>query len=152
MELKDRLAGLRSERGYSLRELRSRIEDASGQNIAVSYLSSLERVGGSPSLETLSAIATGYQMSLQELLQPVSFGADTDSDNLPEGLAQLQSEAGLDAQWIERLRRIPFRSSSTASIHDWRMIYSLLQQLDSKDASEDGGRSSIRAEGKKTNS
>lgn len=60
MKLKERLAGLRSERDYTLKELRDRIEASTGAKISISYLSELERTDTSPPLETLAQIGRAH--------------------------------------------------------------------------------------------
>jgi|GEM_PF-2210800 len=130
MELRERLASLRRERGYSLRELRQRIEDRTGERMAISYLSALERAERAPSIETLSRIAAGYDMSLTELLAPTNLGdAEMNTPDLPPGLERIAREKGLSAQDIAELSRIEFRGRRPQTEQEWELILSALNVL-----------------------
>lgn len=129
MELKDRLATLRRSRGYSLRELRERIEKQTGEKMAVSYLSSLERLGGSPTMEALTRIAAGYDMSVKDLLEPVEgYG----SPSYPQTLVDFARDRDLDDDWIETLARIQYRGNRPDSPEEWEAIYGVLKLLSSQ--------------------
>ena len=67
-DLHERLAALRRERGYSLREMQRRIEEQTGERVAISYLSKLERGQVTPRIDTLCRIAAGYGVSPKALL------------------------------------------------------------------------------------
>lgn len=130
MELKARLATLRRERGYSLRELRQRIEDRTGEQMAISYLSALERVGRAPSIEALGRIAAGYDMSLTELLAPTDLRTDAGNTSaLPPGLERIVRERDLSGQDVAELSRIEFRGRRPRTEQEWELILSALNVL-----------------------
>lgn len=138
MELKDRLAQLRRERGYTLRELRDRIEQETGERMAFSYLSSLERIGGTPSIETLMQIAAGYGLSLQALLAPVMFDDRLDDGRYPQSLLDFVHREGLDSNWLDTLASIQFRGERPSTTAEWAAIYGVLNLLPSR-KEEDAG-------------
>lgn len=127
MELKERLADLRRARGYTLRQLRDRIEERTGERMSVSYLSELERLAATPSVEALTRIANGYDLSLQELLAPVDFGDDSQQNSYPASLKEFVTRRGLDPAWLETLSRIEYRGKRPESADEWEVIYSVLK-------------------------
>lgn len=139
MELKERLAKLRSERGFSLRELREKVEEATGQKIAISYLSSLERVGGAPSVDTLAALAAGYGISVEALLAPVKIH-DEQVDRYPEGLLELRTKESLGQDWMDTLTSIQFRGERPESYEEWQLIYWALKSFSVRKEARDGDR------------
>lgn len=138
MELKDRLAELRRERGYTLRELRDRIERETGERMAFSYLSSLERLGGTPSIDTLMQIAAGYGLSLQALLAPVAFADRLADGRYPPSLEEFANQQNLDGDWLDTLASIQFRGERPSTAAEWGAIYGVLNVLPSRNP-EDAG-------------
>lgn len=138
MELKDRLAQLRREREYTLRELRDRIERETGERMSFSYLSSLERVGGTPSIETLMQIAAGYGLSLQALLAPVVFADRLTDGRYPPSLVEFAQKERLNPDWIDTLASIQFRGERPSTTAEWAAIYGVLNVLPSR-KEEDAG-------------
>lgn len=138
MELKDRLAQLRHERKYTLRELRDRIEQETGERMSFSYLSSLERIGGTPSIETLMQIAAGYGLSLQALLAPVAFDDRLTDGRYPQSLLDFAEREGLSRDWLDTLASIQFRGVRPQSVDEWAAIYGVLNVLPSR-KEEDAG-------------
>lgn len=131
MELKDRLTQLRQERGYTLRELRDRIERETGDRMSFSYLSSLERVGRTPSIEALTHIAAGYGLSVQALLAPVGFDEALSAERYPPSLVEFMDQEEVDADWLDTLASIQFRGERPSTADEWRAIYGLLKVLPS---------------------
>lgn len=127
MELRERLASLRKMRGYTLRELRDRIELNTGERMSVSYLSELERLPTTPSVEALTRIASGYDLPLQELLAPIAFGQAEVRTAYPSGLEAFVTERGLEPAWLETLSRIEFRGKRPESAMEWEAIYGVLK-------------------------
>lgn len=138
MELKDRLAQLRRERGYTLRELRDRIERETGERMSFSYLSSLERVGGTPSIETLRQIAAGYGLSLQALLAPVDFDDRLTDGRYPQSLLDFVEREDLSRDWLDTLASIQFRGERPSTAAEWAAIHGVLNVLPSR-KEEDAG-------------
>lgn len=132
MELKDRLAQLRRERKYTLRELRDRIERETGERMSFSYLSSLERVGGTPSIETLRQIAAGYGLSLQALFAPVDFDDRLTDSRYPQSLLDFVEREDLSRDWLDTLASIQFRGKRPSTASEWAAIYGVLYLLPSR--------------------
>ena len=135
-ELKERLATLRAERGYSLRELRDRIERETGDRMSFSYLSSLERVGGSPSLETLAHIAAGYGLSVQALLGPVDLTSELSSDRYPQSLLDFVKVEQLGPEWLDTLASIQLRGERPNTFDEWSAIHRVLQLVANRKGEE----------------
>jgi transcriptional regulator with XRE-family HTH domain len=132
MQLKDRLAELRRARGLSLRELRERIEARTGEQMAISYLSALERVGRAPSIDSLSKIAAGYDMSLSELLAPTELVTDVPLFELPPGLEAVKKRWGLSDRDVMELTTIQFRGRRPESEREWESLLALLGMHEEK--------------------
>lgn len=129
MELKERLSTLRRSRKYSLRELRERIERETGEKIAISYLSELERLGGTPSMEVLTRIATGYGLTLHELLEPVDIvGGPGDKPFTPE-FESFAAKRNLDETEKEDLWRVVYRGNRPETEEDWELLYVALNTI-----------------------
>lgn len=127
MELRERLASLRQARGYSLRELRDRIQLLSGERMSVSYLSELERESTTPSIEMLTRLAKGYEMTLRELLDPVAIDTEPAQVSYPPSLVAFVKGRNLSEQWLETLSRIEYRGKRPETVDDWNAIYSVLR-------------------------
>jgi transcriptional regulator with XRE-family HTH domain len=129
MDLKERLRALRAERGYSLRELSDRIERETGERMSFSYLSSLERVGGTPSIDTLSNIAAGYGLSVQALLAPVEINDHLSDTRYPPGLQRFVEDEGLGSDWLDTLASVQFRGERPSTPEGWHAIYAVLNYV-----------------------
>jgi transcriptional regulator with XRE-family HTH domain len=129
MDLKERLAQLRSSYGYSLRELRERIERETGDVMAISYLSALERVERTPSIDTLSRIAAGYGMTLQELLGPVGIASEPEAPRYSPSFDAFARNRNLDASDREDLWRIQYRGARPETEDDWDLLYLTLNKI-----------------------
>jgi transcriptional regulator with XRE-family HTH domain len=130
MELKDRLVELRKSYELTLRQLRDRIMAATGDDMSISYLSALERVNRTPSIETLAKIAAGYGISVQDLLGPVDLVSPAAKP--PAHSPSFESFAqkrGLTATEMEELWRIEYRGSRPESEEDWDLLYSTLNAI-----------------------
>lgn len=133
MKLNERLAELRRDAGFTLRELRERIETHTGERLSVSYLSELERTDNIPPLDTLSRLAQGYDLTLGDLLAPVDFFAEPTEASYPKSLREFISRNELDPEWVAVLSRIEFRGQRPDSDSEWQAIYSMLRAfLESK--------------------
>lgn len=124
MRLRDRLKELRRARSYSLRELRDRIEDRAGERMAISYLSELERLETTPSVEVLSRIAKGYDMTLQDLIDPVQFEDNPAPPVYPPSLIAYQKEYNVDDDDIAALARLEYRGHQPTTPEGWRVLHS----------------------------
>lgn len=126
MELKDRLAELRRSRGYSLRDLREQIEQRTGEKMAISYLSALERVGRTPSVESLTRIAAGYDMSLAELLAPLDGERPPSPSQLPQGFEAFAKKRNLSDVEKEAFLALEYRGNRPETEEEWDLLYSAL--------------------------
>lgn len=130
MQLRHRLAELRRERDITLRELRERISERTGERLSISYLSELERLDTAPSIETLGRVAAGYDLSLYDLLapvdSPVDFSGGATDAQYPAALRALIASGEIDKEWARTLARIEFRGRRPDSEVEWRAIYSTL--------------------------
>lgn len=126
MKLRDRLGELRRSRGYSLRELRERIERETGEVMAISYLSALERVERAPSLEALSRIASGYGITLQELLDPVEIWGSSQESQYSPTFDAFAAKQNLDSSEKEELWRIQFRGARPETEEEWQLLFAAL--------------------------
>ncbi len=137
MELRERLAQLRRSHKFTLRDLRERIEAATGERMAVSYLSALERVERAPSIGTLSRIAAGYGITLQELLQAVGSDKLDTPTPYPEGLQAAARKRGMTAAEMEDVVNIQYRGRRPEAEAEWDAILSVLSLLG--DRNQEGG-------------
>jgi len=145
MQLRNRLAELRRDRGWTLRALRERVLERTGAVLSISYLSELERTDALPSLEMLARLARAYDLSPQDLLAPVDLpagdpalgeaggaagGAAGGGDALaqyPPGLRALIARGTVTPEWAGTLARIEFRGQRPRSEDEWQAIYGLLK-------------------------
>lgn len=132
MELKERLAELRRSREYTLRELRERIERETGEVMAISYLSALERVGRTPSIETLARIAAGYGMTVQELLEPVEIWGRPKDTRYSLSFDAFAARRNLDVTEKEELWRIQYRGTRPETEEDWELLFATLNAIDKR--------------------
>lgn len=129
MKLSERLAELRQSRGYTLRELRDLIEQRTGERMSVSYLSELERLEMRPSVDVLTRVANGYDISLQELLAPVDFNDGTTASAYPLSLVEFVRDRKLDSAWLDALARIEYRGQRPETPEDWETLYVVLRKI-----------------------
>jgi transcriptional regulator with XRE-family HTH domain len=127
MKLHERLAELRRDEGLTLRELRERIAQRSGEHLSVSYLSELERTENVPPLETLARIAQGYGLTLTDLLDPVDLFEERTEASYPRSLRNFIAHHGLDPEWAAAQSRIEFRGQRPESDSEWQAIYGMLR-------------------------
>lgn len=72
MTIGERIATLRHEQGWTLRELREQIEVVTGHRISFSYLSALERgIQHHPSITQVARIAAAFDLTLCQFLHVV---------------------------------------------------------------------------------
>lgn len=113
----------------TLRQLQERIKGRADKDLSISYLSELERTETAPSLKILTAIATGYGLSVGALLAPVGTEGLVLGSGLPKGLQELADLDVLDQDWIETLAKIEFRGVRPDSRDEWQAIYGVLKAL-----------------------
>ncbi len=127
MKLHERLRELRQERNLRLKD----VSEIAG--ISIPYLSDLERGRTNPSLETLQTLATAYELSVHDLLEPVEFYGEQTTAALPMGLAELVADPVLGAEmtndWVRSLSRIELRGRRPQSKEDWYDIFRSLKRI-----------------------
>lgn len=129
MKLSERLAELRKACGYTLRELRDQIEQRTGERMSVSYLSELERLDMRPSVDVLTRMAAGYDISLQDLLAPVDFKEGVPEADYPPSLTKFVADRQLDSSWLDALSRIEYRGQRPDTPEDWETLYVVLRKI-----------------------
>lgn len=129
MQLKERLETLRHDRGYTLRELRARIEAATGVDLSIAYLSALERVERAPSIETLARIAAGYEITVQDLLEPVELVSPSATRSYSPSFQAFAQKRELSDMDQEELWRVVYRGSRPDTIDDWELLYVTLNSI-----------------------
>lgn len=131
MRLRDRLSELRKERGMTLRQLRDSIEEQTGANLSISYLSELERTDVVPSIDTLGKISAGYGMTPYDLLapvdSPVDFSGRGSDAQYPKALRTLKDKGEVEEEWLETLARIEYRGRRPRSEEEFLAIYRVLR-------------------------
>lgn len=131
MELRERLAKLRQERNYKLRDLRGAIEAATGESMALSYLSALEKEERAPSVDALTKIAAGYGMTLKQLLGPVVLPGSPEPQ-YPPALDEVARERGMSDAEKAELVQFEFRGKRPESKEDWDTLYSVLKGIEKR--------------------
>jgi len=127
MKLHERLRELRQERGQRLKDV------AEIAGISIPYLSDLERGRTNPSLETLQTLASAYDITVHDLLEPVEFYGDATGGNLPKGLVDLMQDPVLGPQvtpdWVRSLARIELRGKRPRDKQEWYEIFLHLRRI-----------------------
>lgn len=129
MLLRERLAELRKARGFTLRELRERIQDRTGERMSVSYLSELERLEMTPSVEVLTRIAMGYDMTFQDLIGPIELGDLAPPSHYPQSLQEYARLVDISDEDLAALSRVEFRGHRPSSVDEWRLLHSTLMMF-----------------------
>lgn len=130
MDLRERLAQLRRAHGYTLRDLRARIAAATDEQMAISYLSALERVERTPSIDALTRIAAGYGITLQELLEPVDIASAPTEPRYSPVFENFARKRGLNEAEKEELWRVVYRGRRPETEDDWDLLFSALNHID----------------------
>lgn len=126
VELHQRLAQLRRGHKLTLRQLRENIENRTGETLSISFLSAVERDEVTPSIDSLKLIAQGYDMSVEQLLEPVTEFSEK-SKRYPDGLQELVDNNEIEPEWADVLARIEFRGRRANSRRRWLHLYHTLQ-------------------------
>lgn len=127
----ERIKRYRTEAGLSLGELAARAEVSKG------YLSTLESGGRGARVsgETLYALAEALGVYMSDLLgrEILRRNSAAQETELPDGLEEFASEAGLPRADVEMLRGIEFRGAHPNSVERWRHIYNAIRMSGSLD-------------------
>jgi transcriptional regulator with XRE-family HTH domain len=124
-----RLREARIKAGLSLSEL----SDLSGVSRAYVFRIETES-GANPSLDVLTRIAGGLDMTVAELLGKPALRLDPDQIDVPPSLKAFADEAGLTSRELETLASIRWRAGeSPRSTQRWRFIWQSLKTSRSLD-------------------
>lgn len=120
MELGKRLRELRQGAKMALLDVKKKT------GISVSHLSDIERGRARPSLETLTALAQCYGISMVDLMEGI--------DSTPKlvdiaGLRELVEKGQIPRDWAGLLSRIEWRGKRPQDERQWMMLYTFLQSL-----------------------
>jgi transcriptional regulator with XRE-family HTH domain len=127
MDLRERLAALRRDHHLTLKQLRDRIEERTGERLSVSYLSAIERSASAPPIETLARIGAAYGLSIRQVLQPVEASTTDFQPMLPESLKPLVDSGEIQMQEAFELAEIQFRGRRPQNPNDWRLLWQALR-------------------------
>jgi transcriptional regulator with XRE-family HTH domain len=97
--------------------------------MAISYLSALERVERTPSIDTLTRIAAGYGMTIQELLGPVGSELKSNPASHSDSLEAVAKRRGLTNAEKEGLLQLQYRGRRPETEDEWEAILSVLSVL-----------------------
>jgi len=131
MELHERLAQLRQEHNYRLRDLRDAIENATGELMALSYLSTLEKETKAPSIDALTKIAAGYNMTLRDLLSPVELPG-TPQRQYSQAFIEFADELHLSEPEREALYQVEYRGKRPETKEGWGLLYSAFKTIENR--------------------
>lgn len=125
--------------GSSIRSLRlgkswslSDLADAAG--VSKAYISDLENgVAGKPNIQYVYAIVVALDVTIDDLLGQAAPRAAKKTarkkQDLPQGLLELQDEAGLSDQDVQMLAEINFRGHRPRDKDGWRFLLETLRML-----------------------
>jgi transcriptional regulator with XRE-family HTH domain len=119
---------LRLGKGWSLSDL----ADASG--VSKAYISDLENgVAGKPNIQYVYAITMALDVTIDDLLGQaaprLTKKLTRKKHDLPQGLLELQEEAGLTDEDVQMLAEINFRGHRPRDKEGWRFLLETLRML-----------------------
>jgi len=127
-KLGEEIRSRRLGKGWSLSDL------AEHSGVSKAYISDLENGNaGKPNVQYVYAIAVALDVTLDELL-----GNEAPSSNrriarkkedLPQGLLELQEEAGLTDEDVQMLALVNFRGHRPRDMEGWRFLLEALRML-----------------------
>lgn len=127
MRLSERLRELRTERGQRLVDL----THASG--LSTAYLSDLERGVATPSIDTLTTLASAHGITVRDLLHGVNFAGTSTARGLPPGLVELAEcptyGPQLTTDWIDTLARIDHRGRRLRTRDEYLELFLHLRRV-----------------------
>lgn len=102
--------------------------------VSKAYISDLENgVAGKPNIQYVYSIAVALGLTLDELLEDAKPAPRSrprkDGDELPPGLADLQTELELSDTEIENLAQINFRGNRPKDKEGWRFLLEAIKML-----------------------
>lgn len=127
-KLGEEIRSRRLGKGWSLSDL--------GENSGVSkaYISDLENGNaGKPNVQYVYAIAVALDVTLDELLGNAAPNlvrrTPRKKEDVPQGLLELQEEAGLTDEDVQMLAQVNFRGHRPRDMEGWRFLLEALRML-----------------------
>ncbi len=127
-KLGEEIRSRRLGKGWSLSDL------AEHSGVSKAYISDLENGNaGKPNVQYVYAIAVALDITLDELLgnaAPTSIRRTArKKEDLPQGLLELQEEAGLTDEDVQMLAQVNFRGHRPRDMEGWRFLLEALRML-----------------------
>jgi transcriptional regulator with XRE-family HTH domain len=127
-KLGEEIRSRRLGKGWSLSDL------AEHSGVSKAYISDLENGNaGKPNVQYVYAIAVALDVTLDELLgnaAPTSIRKTArKKEDLPQGLLELQEEAGLTDEDVQMLAQVNFRGHRPRDMEGWRFLLEALRML-----------------------
>jgi XRE family transcriptional regulator of biofilm formation len=127
-KLGEEIRSRRLGKGWSLSDL------AEHSGVSKAYISDLENGNaGKPNVQYVYAIAVALDVTLDELLgnaAPTSIRRTArKKEELPQGLLELQEEAGLTDEDVQMLAQVNFRGHRPRDMEGWRFLLEALRML-----------------------
>lgn len=127
-KLGEEIRSRRLGKGWSLSDL----ADHSG--VSKAYISDLENGNaGKPNVQYVYAIAVALDVMIDELLGNAAPNSTRRTarkkEDLPQGLLELQEEAGLTDEDVQMLAQVNFRGHRPRDMEGWRFLLEALRML-----------------------
>jgi XRE family transcriptional regulator of biofilm formation len=127
-KLGEEIRSRRLGKGWSLSDLAER------SGVSKAYISDLENgSAGKPNVQYVYAIAVALDVTLDELLgdaAPISpRRTSRKREDVPQGLLELQEEAGLTDEDVQMLAQVNFRGHRPKDKDGWRFLLEALRML-----------------------
>ncbi|MGA2653563.1 MAG: helix-turn-helix transcriptional regulator [Terracidiphilus sp.] len=127
-KLGEEIRSRRLGKGWSLSDL------AEHSGVSKAYISDLENGNaGKPNVQYVYAIAVALDVTLDELLGNAAPSSNRriarKKEDLPQGLLELQEEAGLTDEDVQMLALVNFRGHRPRDMEGWRFLLEALRML-----------------------
>jgi len=127
-KLGEEIRSRRLGKGWSLSDL------AEHSGVSKAYISDLENGNaGKPNVQYVYAIAVALDVTLDELLGNAAPSPNRrivrKKEDLPQGLLELQEEAGLTDEDVQMLALVNFRGHRPRDMEGWRFLLEALRML-----------------------
>jgi transcriptional regulator with XRE-family HTH domain len=128
-KLGEKVRFLRQGKGWSLQELAER------SGVSKAYLSDLENgSAGRPNIQYVYAISVALEVTLDQLLQDAAGAKPVKSkkretEELPPGLKELQTDLNLSDDDVDMLARVNFRGNRPKDKEGWRFLWDTIKLL-----------------------
>lgn len=103
--------------------------------LSISFLSDLELGRGTPSLDTLSKLATCYDVTMTDIMHNVD-GWQATRERLAPGISDLVENGEINEDTAYDLNRIEINGKRPRTAQEWRMVLQLLKFIIYKEGYE----------------